>query len=530
MKIDSTRGCWLVVGHWSLAPCPWSLVLRMSIAIERRAVFDVLRNVFCSVSFGRENLYTFLATARMTRRIHEAWATFLRRTTRNYGMVLLPINGFKRVSDFRAMKGNGIPRNLFLMTSNRRQVFTARDNGIANDATTMAINSSYASFRFNNDLCHLFNRRHDRIITILIRQGASVIIERLVFLHLNNGLNRHLRHFCQVLSVNNFATRRRNVHAVVSNVNGIHCLHANKAQVKGRNVGRLYNGGRQLLNGGALTSRRALSTQGAFLQGFGARIATDCRRAINCFRSFVSVVGTFLILGLDRGASVTIVDIGGHLSIRCVLLVTRGKINGRICILLGNVGGVNTILLHREERVSTSTKGISTLTTTRDDLVLCFTRRMIKNLLCGGRLRIAIVGGSVTIRVRIFSRVKVKCQSAFANDLLLQITCRLRTITHLREGKLDRGHHTSLQSFHVRRSDSTIKGHARVICRLLNAFATGVYDVRACGVRAYVRRLLCGVGVATLIEGHYSGLHLLRWRGLCACFVWWSFGTSVTEQ
>lgn len=180
-------------------------------------------------------------------------------------MVLLSIDRFKRVSHFRPVEGDRVARNFLLMAGNRREVFAARDDGIANDASAVAVDGGDARLRLNYDFRDLLNGRYDRVVAVFVRQGTSVILFRFVFFDLYNGDDRHFRNFCQVFAVDHFATRRRDVDAVVSDVDGVDCLHADQAQVVGRDIGRLYHCGGQLLYRRTFAGRYALSAQGAFL-------------------------------------------------------------------------------------------------------------------------------------------------------------------------------------------------------------------------------------------------------------------------
>lgn len=149
-----------------------------------------------------------------------------------------------------------------------------------------------------------------------------------------------------MLAVDNFSTRRRDVYAVMSYVNGVDRFHADQAEVVCRYVRRLDDGSCQLLYRGALTGRCALSSQGAFLERFSARIAANGRCTVYRFRSFVSVVRPFLVLGLDGGLGVAVVYVRGFACIGCVLAITCREIDSGVGVLFSDVGGVIAIFFH----------------------------------------------------------------------------------------------------------------------------------------------------------------------------------------
>lgn len=67
-----------------------------------------------------------------------------------------------------------------------------------------------------------------------------------------------------MFSMNYFATRRRNVHTMVSHVNSVHRFNAHEAQITSRKIGRLNDRSGQFLCFRTFASRRALSAQGLF--------------------------------------------------------------------------------------------------------------------------------------------------------------------------------------------------------------------------------------------------------------------------
>lgn len=380
-------------------------------------------------------------------------------------------------------------------------MFTARDDGVAYNAPTRAINGGNTSVRFTNDLCYLFYRRDNCVVKIFVREGASIVLNRFVFLNLHYGLNRHLRNFRQVLTMYHFSARRRYVHTMMGDVNGVNRFDANEAQVVGRNVRRLNDGGRQFLYRGAFFSRRALGTKGSFLEGLGTRIAADRRSSINRFRCFVGVIRSFLVFSLNSGLGITTMYVRCLTSVRRVLLVAGGQVYCRVGILFGDVRCVIAILFYREERVSTRTQCVCALAIARDDFVLRLARRVLIYLLGRARLRVAVVGRGVTVRLRVVRGAKVECDGAFANHFLYEVTCGLRFIAGLVEGELTThgDDDARFKPFYIRRCNGAIKGLACVNCRFFGAFAQYIDHVRASRVRANLRGVSCGLCLTALV-------------------------------
>lgn len=208
------------------------------------------------------------------------------------------------------------------MASNGREIEAARQDRTTNDLAHLAVNSSTNGTRLLNYLSNDVDRRRLLIGLSVLRQ-VGIIREQLILFHLFNGTYRDLGDLCQVLATNYFTEGRRNIYAMRSDINGVYGLNAYEAEVLSRNIRRLYDGSCQLLDLRTLNSSTTLSAESSLSERLGARIAANGRGTVTNFSSLVSIVCALLILSLESGLSITIVDVRGVLRDLCVDYVTR---------------------------------------------------------------------------------------------------------------------------------------------------------------------------------------------------------------